>query len=185
MFERFTESARAVLVDAQDLAIELDSATIDVSHLFFGCAQAREETAGKPLHDFGITGESIRRLVPRGKIVPRGTLDASSLDAIGIDFDEVRRSVDATFGPGALDAASDRRTSPGNRRRSGFTSNAKRSLEQSLRVALELHEKKIRPGHILLGIIRINDDFVSRIVETSETTFAGLSSTVLAQLSVA
>jgi ATP-dependent Clp protease ATP-binding subunit ClpA len=182
MFERFTESSRAVLVQAQDLAIELESSTIEVVHMLYGCAQGREETAGKPLHDGGITGASIRQFLPGAKASPQGPIDPSSLEALGIDFNAVQRSVDSTFGPGALDHAPDRRNAPANRRKPTFSVDAKRSLEQSLHVALELHEKKIAPGHILLGILRLNDDEVSRVVASSRTTFASLSSNVLARL---
>lgn len=182
MFERFTESARAVLVEAQDLAVELYAPAIDVGFVFYGCAQLREETAGKPLHERGITGASIRQLLPRGDEPARGTIDAASLEAIGIDLADVRHSVEETFGPGALDAAPDRRNIAVSRRRPPFTPEAKRALEQSLRVALELHDKRLEPGHLLLGLLRLNDGFISGVIERSGTTVAGLSSAVLTQL---
>jgi hypothetical protein len=41
MFERFTEGARAALVEAEELAMEMDSRTIEVGHLLYGLSQGR------------------------------------------------------------------------------------------------------------------------------------------------
>ena len=43
MLERFTESAKGVLAEAQDLALELGSPFIIPGHLLYGCAEARDE----------------------------------------------------------------------------------------------------------------------------------------------
>jgi ATP-dependent Clp protease ATP-binding subunit ClpA len=185
MFERLTEGARAALVEAQDLAIELNSSTIEVSHLLYGLAEGREETAGKPLRENGVTGAVVRRLLPRGEHVQPGPVDVASLESIGIDYDGVRSAVEATFGAGALDRAPDRRTSTPAPRKPSFSAAMKRTLEQSLRVALELHEKKIKPGHVLLGMLRVNDDFVTSVLKENKSNIAGLSSAVLKELSTA
>lgn len=185
MFERLTEGARAALVEAQDLAIELNSRTIDVGHLLYGLAEGREETAGKPLRESGITGEAVRRMLPRGENAQPGPVDTASLESIGIDYDGVRSAVEATFGAGALERAPDRRNSTPATRKPPFSVETKRSLEQSLRVALELHEKKIKPGHVLLGLLRVNDDFVTGVLQKNKSNVAGLSSAVLKELSTA
>jgi hypothetical protein len=39
------------------------------------------------------------------------------------------------------------------------------------------------PGHLLLGLLRLDDEFVSSAVEQSGTTLAGLSAAVLARVS--
>jgi ATP-dependent Clp protease ATP-binding subunit ClpA len=183
MFERLTEGAKAALVEAQDLAIELNSRTIDVGHLLYGLAEGREETAGKPLRENGITGAAVRRLLPRGEHEQPGRIDITSLESIGIDYDDVRSVVEATFGAGALDRAPDRRTSTPAPKKPPFSDETKRSLEQSLRVALELHEKKIKPGHVLLGLLRVNNDFVTSVLTENKSNVAGLSSAVLKELS--
>jgi ATP-dependent Clp protease ATP-binding subunit ClpA len=183
MFERLTEGAKAALVQAQDLAIELNSSTIDVGHLLYGLAQGREETAGKPLRESGITGDTVRDLLPRGEHTPPGPVDVTSLESIGIDYDGVRSAVEKTFGAGALERAPDRRTSTSGSRKPPFSVETKQSLEQSLRVALEMHEKKIKPGHVLLGLLRVNDDFVTSVLKESKHNVAGLSSAVLKELS--
>jgi ATP-dependent Clp protease ATP-binding subunit ClpA len=185
MFERMTEGAKAALVEAQDLAIELNSRTIDVGHLLYGLAEGREETAGKPLRERGITGAAVRRLLSRGEDAQPGPVDTASLESIGIDYEGVRSAVEATFGVGALDRAPDRRTTTPALRKPPFSAEMKRSLEQSLRVALELHEKKIKPGHVLLGLLRVNDDFVTSVLNEKKSNVAGLSSAVLKELSTA
>jgi ATP-dependent Clp protease ATP-binding subunit ClpA len=184
MFERFTESARAVLVEAQDVAVELGSRHIDACHLLYGCAEVRDETAGRPLRDLGVTGVSIRRRLPRAEEQAAGSVDPEALRAIGVDYEAVRAAVEQNFGPGSLEAAPDRRVSAGSRR-PPFTPEAKRSLELALRVAIELRAKRIAPGHLLLGLLRLDDEDVVAAIERSGTTVAALSAAVLTRLSAA
>lgn len=182
MFERFTEGSRAVLVEAQDLALELGSSSIDVGHLLYGCAEGREETAGRPLHDCGLTGVFVRGRLPRaGTRPPAGSIDPDALRTIGIDYDGVRSAVEQTFGSGALDAAPDRRTSSSGGK-PPFTRQAKRSLGLALRAAIELHHDRMVPGHLLLGLLRLDDEFVTGALQTTGTTVAGLSAAVLSRL---
>jgi ATP-dependent Clp protease ATP-binding subunit ClpA len=51
-----------------------------------------------------------------------------------------------------------------------------------LRVALELHDRRIRPGHLLLALLRLDDQSISRVVEQQGASVAGLSATVLQRL---
>jgi ATP-dependent Clp protease ATP-binding subunit ClpA len=183
MFERYTETSKAVLVEAQDLAVELGSGYISVGHLLYGCAEVRAGTAGRPLRDCGITAASVRRRLPHTPEQPPGpVVDPEALSAIGIDYDGVRAAVEATFGPGALDNAPDRRVPTSRTSRPPFTPNAKHSLELALRAAQELHHRQILPGHLLLGLLRLDNDFVSSLIEESGTTIAALSAAVLTTL---
>jgi ATP-dependent Clp protease ATP-binding subunit ClpA len=190
MFERFTDSARGVLVTAQDLAVELDSRNIDVGHLLYGCAEGREDTASRALHDCGITAASIRSRMPRRDAEPgdfvqtADDIDPEALRAIGIDFDGVQAAVEATFGPGALEDAPNRRL-PARGRRPPFTTDAKRCIQQGLRVAVELHHDRIAPGHLLLGLLRLDSEFVSSTVVASGSSTAALSAAVLTNLAAA
>lgn len=185
MFERFTESAKAVLVEAQDLAVELGSEYISVGHLLYGCAEVRDETAGRPLRECGITAAAIRRLLPHTPEQPAGPVDAEALSAIGIDYEGVRTAVEATFGPGALENAPDRRVPSTRTRRPRFTPNAKHSLDLAIRAAQELHQHQIVPGHLLLGLLRLDNDFASSLIEESGTSVAAISAAVLASLATA
>ena len=185
MFERFTSEAKHVLVEAQDLSMELGSRYIGADHLLYGCAKAQEDTAGQPLRQLGITGASIRRLLPREEREhPASAVDPGALQAIGIDYEAVRSTVEQNFGPGALDAAPDRRVASGPGR-PPYSPEAKRSLELALRVAIELHAKQIAPGHLLLGLLRLDDEQVVGAVEQSGSTVVALSAAVLTRLSAA
>jgi len=192
MFERFSEPSRAVLVEAQNLAVELGSGYLGAGHILYGCAEGREETAGKPLRDCGVTPASIRRELPRANEPTTGGVDPAALEAIGIDYEGIRASVEKTFGKGALESAPDRHLPAGRTRKPRFTPEAKRSLELSLRVVVELsprhgvfvtkEKQRILPGHLLLGLLRLDNELVSDILEKAETNVAALSAAVLAQL---
>ena len=179
MFERFTPAAKAVLVEAQDLAIELGADYIGSGHILYGCAAGREPTAGEVLRACGITEASIRKLLPRSEEAPGGEIDPEALQAIGIDYEGVRAAVNENFGQGALESAPDRRASSAKLRKPPFTPQAKRSLELALRVAIELHHHHMEPGHVLLGLLRLDDDFILSVVQQSGSTVAGLSASVL------
>jgi ATP-dependent Clp protease ATP-binding subunit ClpA len=185
MFERFTEASRAVLVEAQDVSLELGSGYLGPEHLLYGCAEVRDETGGAPLRDAGINAGLIRRLMPRTEERPAGQVDPEALRAIGIDYEEVRAAVEQTFGSGALESAPDRRDPSRRTRKPPFTPEAKRSLELTLRVVQELHHRRIAPGHLLLGLLRLDNDFVSTVLEQADATVAELSATVLNRVSAA
>ena len=185
MFERFSEEAKAVIVEAHDLAVELGSNDMDAGHLLYACALGSEATAAEPLHTCGITAASIRSLLPRGEGPSAGEVDVEALRAIGIDYEGVRSAVEQTFGAGSLESAPDRRATSRGLRRPPFSPEAKRSLQLALRVAVELHDKTMVPGHLLLGLLRLDNDFVSKAVERSGTTVAGLSAAVLEKVATA
>jgi hypothetical protein len=122
-------------------------------------------------------------------------VDLEALSAIGIDYDAVRAAAEETFGPGALETAPDRRGSATKTRKPRFTPEVKRSLELSLRVAVELsprrglfvasEKQQILPGHLLLGLLRLDNEFVSRVIEEAGTSVAELSAATLVQLTAA
>lgn len=188
MFERFTIEARRVLVDAQDVALELDSDYIGTGHLLYGCAESADGVAAEPLIESGLTAPVIRRLLPRptadGKrATGDGAIDREALLDIGIDYDDIRIAVESSFGPGALEAAPDRRHLRRGSRRPPFTPSAKRSLELALRAAVsELHHNSMQPGHLLLGLLRVDDTFVSEALARSGTSASSMSALVLDRL---
>jgi ATP-dependent Clp protease ATP-binding subunit ClpA len=157
MFERFTDRARKVTVDAQATARRLGHGHIGTEHLLLGLVQG-DGIAARVLAGLGITPAAVEREVlaevGRG---PLGAGDAEALGAIGIDLDEVRRRVEDSFGPGALHWHPDPGCRRGRRLALGhipFTPRAKKVLELSLREALALKHKYIGTEHILLGLVR-------------------------------
>jgi ATP-dependent Clp protease ATP-binding subunit ClpA len=159
MFERFTDRARNVAVDAQAAAHRLGHGYTGTEHILLGLLQG-DGIAARVLGSLGITAAAVEREVlaevGRG---PLGERDAEALGAIGIDLEEVRRRIEASFGPGALS----RRPGRGCRRARRvpllgghipFSPRAKKVLELSLREALALKHNYIGTEHILLGVVR-------------------------------
>src|SRR3712207_512919 len=141
MFERFTNRVRMSLALAQGEARGLGHNWLGTEHELLGLLALGDGVAYHVLTDAGISYTDVRRRVTAA--VGGGgepDIDASALAAIGIDLDEVRRCVEESFGPGALDRALEvEPTKPSHLldpRRLGrghpFTPRAKRVLELAL-----------------------------------------------------
>jgi len=109
MFERFTDTARHVVVLAQENARRLGHNYIGCEHLLLAAA-ATGEPASTVLRDQGVTPERIEaeilRTIGRGRTADSlGGLDQEALRSIGIDLDVVRARIEAAFGPDALTRA--------------------------------------------------------------------------------
>jgi len=171
MFERFTQEARAVVVHAQDEARALGHNWIGCEHLLLGILAVPGTASVAVLARFGVTAENFRATVvdligPGGQF---SATDADALRALGIDLDEVRRRVEASFGAGALNLTPRRRRRrlPWRRRQDycvpgpghiPFTPRAKNALQLALREALALKSRHIGVEHVLLGILRLKDN---------------------------
>lgn len=167
MFERFTSEARDAVVGAQQQARDLGHGRIGTEHLLLGLLAQDGTTAATTLARHGITRTGVAADVVRLAGGPE--LDAEALTAVGIDLDAVRSSVEATFGPGALDGAG-RRPTTGH---IPFSPRAKKALELSLREALALKSRTITDAHVLLGLLR-----------EGEGEGGGLAATVLVEQGV-
>lgn len=184
VFEHFTPEAKNVILQAEDVALELGARCIGVGHMLYGCASDRSEyTAGEPLHRAGITSDRIHRLLPHGDEQPGDRLDAEALRAVGVDYKEVRDAAEATFGPGSLDAAPDRRK-PRRFPRPNFDLDAKHAFQCTVTIIEELHQDSIKPGHLLLGLLRVENSLITMAVEQSGADRAGLWAAVLTRLSL-
>jgi ATP-dependent Clp protease ATP-binding subunit ClpA len=156
MFERFTDRARQVAVEAQVSARRLGHGYVGTEHILLGLLQG-DGIAARVLGGLGITAAAVEREVlaevGRG---PLGAGDAEALGTIGIDLEEVRRRVEASFGPGALQwrPGCGRGRVPRFGGHIPFTPRAKKVLELSLREALALKHRYIGTEHILLGLVR-------------------------------
>jgi len=106
MFERFTDTARHVVVQAQADARRLGHNYIGCEHLLMAAA-ASGEPASAVLRDQGVTPDRVEAVITRtigwGQTAdPLGGLDRQALAFIGIDVDVVRARIEAAFGPDAL-----------------------------------------------------------------------------------
>lgn len=154
MFERFTASARGTVVRAQQEAVDAGDGFVGTEHLLLAIAQD-DAIGGQVLRDAGVDARDLRRRLRERDGGDDTGLDADALATIGIDLDDVRRSIEDTFGEGALDEAPAR----ASRRRWGrgghipFTRRSKKSLERGLRQAIMLGDTRIGSEHLLLGIL--------------------------------
>ncbi len=171
MFERFTPPARSVVVLAQEEARELRHGYIGTEHLLLGLLREGSGPGPRALARLGIAHDDVRADVLRIVGTPDGRDDEELLETLGIDLDEVRRRVEVTFGPGALDRSRDRRRKgrcedapPGGR--IPFTPRAKKVLELSLREAERLHHGYIGTEHILLGLSREGQGLAAKVLES-------------------
>jgi ATP-dependent Clp protease ATP-binding subunit ClpA len=166
MFERFTRTARAAVVLAQEEARDLDAREIGTEHLLVGVLQSAGRDLAGVLSGFGLTAEAVRSRLAAADS-DRGAFDddAESLRAIGIDLHAVRAAVERGFGPDAFGDAL--RRSGRRRRRRGhipFAKAAKKTLELALREALAHKSKEIGSEHVLLAILRGGDPVAVGIV---------------------
>jgi ATP-dependent Clp protease ATP-binding subunit ClpA len=144
MFERFTRGARDVVVAAHTEAGALGHDRIAPEHLLLGVA-ATPGRAGEVLARHGASADVLRTAAARRAI------DPEALAAIGIDLEEIRRHVEASFGAGALDRRRRRvRSTP-------FTASAKKAMELAVREAVRLGDREIGAEHVVLGLLRGGD----------------------------
>ena len=154
MFERFTTQARSVVTLAQEEVRQLGRPNIGTQHLLLGILGARDTAGARALDALGV-GESDVREDVRRLDRDRSAFsdqDADALRSVGIDLDEVRRTVEDSFGPGALE-----RATAGGRSWSGhvpLTAGSKKALELALREAIHLGHRSIGTEHLLLGLVR-------------------------------
>ncbi len=104
MFERFTEDARHVVVQAQADARRLEHGFIGCEHLLLAAASTGE-AAGAVLRDQGVSPERVEAEILRRVAGPLGAIDREALAFVGIDLDVVRARIEAAFGPDALTRA--------------------------------------------------------------------------------
>jgi ATP-dependent Clp protease ATP-binding subunit ClpA len=178
MFERFTPEARAVVLRAQQEALDLHQRPVGTEHLLLGLIEA-PGTTGDVLRESGVEAADVRREIVRLVSQPPPILDeadAEALRGVGIDVDAVLARIEESFGPEALVApGSARRGRFGRRRARGqFSPRAKKVLGNSLREAIRLQEKEIAARHILLGLMRENGGLGAQILAAAGVDFDAL-----------
>ena len=163
MFERFTDKARRVVVQAQEVSRERRADAIGTEHLLLALLQIPDNLALTVLEAHTVTHDDVRAAVDALDGDVRS--DAESLAELGIDLDEVRRRVEDAFGPGALDC-----TRAARRRRGRlpghlpFERASKKALEVSLREAVRMRHGYIGCEHLLLGLL--HDGAAARVLRS-------------------
>ena len=164
MFERFTDKARKVVILAKNKAAERGDDQIRPVHMLYGLTAA-DGVAARALTALGVDAAAVERELGRAGGASPGPPgapdmaaggDAEALAAIGIDLDEIKRRIEESFGPGALDRVPLTPKGPPNwTGRLPLSEAAKLSLAQSLREARALHHSYIGTEHVLLGLMRV------------------------------
>ena len=190
MFERFTQAARTAVIQAQTEARDLQHPFVGTEHLLL--AMIADDTGPIPaaLRDSGAEPAAVREAILKrirtspvsaDPIPDADAEDAAALKAIGIDLDAVRRAIEETFGPGALELcrpAEPKRRGLRRRMSSGghlpFTRRAKKVLELSLREAIRLKHNFIAPEHMVLGLLREGDGVAAMALADAGTDVAKL-----------
>lgn len=160
MFERFSPTARAAVIEAQEQARILGDTVITADHVLLGVLGTGDNAAVRVLTRHGIEQDAVASRAQR-----LGLADNQALAAIGVDLEAVRDRAEASFGPGALDRPRRRRGLLN--RRGGhipFDTPAKDALTQSLREALALEDKTIGVEHLLLALLARDTAVAARTV---------------------
>src|SRR6266545_4121839 len=158
---------------------------IGTEHVLLGLLRG-EGIAARALGDLGVAADAVEReVLAFVRPGPFGAADAEALGTIGIDLEEVRRRLEASFGPGAL------RWRPGRRggRRGPlpgghipFSPRAKKVLELSLREALRLKHNYIGTEHILLGLVREGEGLAALVLTKLGVDLEAVRARVLDEL---
>jgi ATP-dependent Clp protease ATP-binding subunit ClpA len=151
VFERFTRAARASVIAAQEEARELRHDHVGAEHVLLGILST-PSVAERILVRSGADPALVRDLVAR----QNGPDDAEALRSLGIDLEQVRRRVEESFGPGALERHPRHRRLFGRNLQTShipFHRSGKKVLEDSVRIAVSLRHNYIGTEHLLLAIL--------------------------------
>jgi ATP-dependent Clp protease ATP-binding subunit ClpA len=151
MLERFTKDARMVVVDARRQAVELNAPQIDPLHLLVALVHTPPGAGVELLTELGFGADELTAELHR--VTRRGGISDSDVEALsefGIDVERIVEQVELTHGKGALAGGS----RLGKSGRIQFSREAKKTLELSLREAVDNGDKYIGEEHLLLGLTR-------------------------------
>ncbi len=167
MFGQFSESARQVMALADTEAERLRHEYIGPEHVLAGLARLTGSRAASILAAAGLTGEAVSAAldvqVGAGLLPGPGRSHAELLRSLGIDLNQVRQAIEASFGPEAVAAASRRlagRTWRGRRRTActgplaGKAMLAERAFGFAAEEASRAGQPEVRSEHLLLGVLR-------------------------------
>jgi hypothetical protein len=180
VFERFTADARRAVARAQDEARSLGHNYVGTEHLLLGLF-GEDTVASRAMESVGVTRAAVtgavRAIVGEcPELTPRP--DPEALAAVGIDLEVVRRSIEASFGPGALEGTCAWQRSWGR----PFTPRARKTLHLSFREALSLGHPYVGPEHVLLGLVREAEGVAAAILRRQSGSLGAVREAVMGQL---
>ncbi|TQS42328.1 Clp protease N-terminal domain-containing protein [Cryptosporangium phraense] len=190
MFERFTEDARALVLEAREQARQLHHPLIGTEHLLLAMLASDSAGAGVVLREAGLDYDRVRTDLKRqvgetGRVLTDD--DAEALKSIGIDLDAVLASVDRTLGPTSWSTPAPEEKK-GLFRRSGssrFAPRSKKVLELALREAIHLKAGEINSEYILLGLIREGEGLGAKLIVGADVKLDDLRQATIEHLNKA
>ena len=163
MFGRFTSSALTAIANAQIEARGLGHNYVGTEHVLIALSARPDTTAGSALQECRIEPGRLRDALSRllGSPPPD---DATLLQSLGIDLHAVRKTVERTLGPDALQEARRNRRRRWFRGRHGnchsillgemgVTPRLKRSFEVAVQQADAAGHAQANDGHLLLALL--------------------------------
>jgi Clp amino terminal domain, pathogenicity island component len=161
MWNQRSADGRDVIRLAHVESSELGHRCLADEHLLLGVLRQATSPAAALLrrHGFDVVG-TRRELLRLGPSLNPRLDPAAALRTLGVDVDEVRDRLDATFGPSRVDAA-ERRVRRRPRWRGGHPGASalcgyvlvKRSLEFAVRFAAVCGASELGPEHLLYGVL--------------------------------
>lgn len=162
MWDRLTPEGREVVRLAYVEARELGHPCLADEHVLLGLLRHRTNRAGELLGSHGLEPATVRaELVRIGPTLGQRTDPAGALRSLGIDAEQVRLRLEATFGADAVEVA-ERRVRRRPRWRGGHPRPqamcvyllAKRSFDIAAKYAARRGDAGVGPEHLLYGILR-------------------------------
>jgi hypothetical protein len=162
VWPRLTPDGQQVIDLAFAESRELGHPCMAGEHLFLGVLRHGDNPAAALLRARGLDLESAREGLRRaGPALGPGASTAAALRTLGIDADQIRERLEASFGPGALHAA-ERRVRRRPRWRGGHPRPsplcvyvlAKRAMEMAAQFAVQRGDAGIGPQHLLYGVLQ-------------------------------
>ena len=148
---------------------------VGTEHVLLALVQDPQTCAARALARVAVTREVVRRDIERiiGTCIdPRWPgIDADALATLGIDLDEVVRTVERSFGPGALERTrSGALNAPGGGCRC-VAPRLKKVLELA---AAEAGDGPMRSEHVLMSLATVEDCIAARILGDHGVSVAAL-----------
>jgi ATP-dependent Clp protease ATP-binding subunit ClpA len=183
VWDRFDPDAREVMRLADLERRELGHPGLADEHILLALLRHGTGPAAALLHAHGLDlGTARAELLAVGPTLGPNADPAAALRSVGVDIDQIRQRLEATFGSGALRAA-ERRVRRRPRWRGGHPRPdplcvyllAKRALHLAGDHAAERGDPHVTPQHLLYGLLRdAQDPLGTQLSRRSRTTLAAL-----------
>jgi ATP-dependent Clp protease ATP-binding subunit ClpA len=154
MFEKFSGSARLVVTAARQAAEEAGDGEIDGTDLLVALLRTEDETTERLLADHGLVPDEVAEDLKRARL--RGGItdaDAAALSTLGVDVDQVMRTIEETLGQDVLATPRRKRHFFEPKGHLRFSAEARQTLIQCLREAIRRNHKEIGTEHLLLALL--------------------------------